>query len=76
VQSFNKQVGPENSLRGGVYREYEGVWPGDKLPTYYVVSARQVEEGFVSLTVVTDRSDFEKNRALYVRIMESGKVAP
>ena len=76
VQSFYEQVGPETNVGGGVYREYEGVWPNEKKPTYYVVSARQVDGDFVSLTVVTDRADFEKNRAFYGRIMESGKVSP
>lgn len=68
--------GSEQKLVGGVFREYEGTWPGEKFPTYYVISARQVAGGFVSLTVVTDRADFKKNQAMYLQIMQSAKIGP
>jgi hypothetical protein len=76
VPAFNKQVGQEKAIAGGFLREYEGVWPGDKELSYYAVSARESGSGFVSMSIVTDREDFEKNRATYLRILESGRAAP
>lgn len=74
VEQFYKAQGAEQSFAGGVFREYEGTWPGEKTPTYYVVSARKISGGFVSLTVVTDRADFQRNKNMYVRIMESSRL--
>ncbi|MDY6993952.1 MAG: hypothetical protein SVR94_15295 [Pseudomonadota bacterium] len=74
VESFYKSIGSEHPLRHGMYREYEGVWPGESKPTYYVVSVSEVGGAYFSITVVTDRKRFESNRDDYVKIMESAKV--
>jgi hypothetical protein len=74
VESFYEQIGSEHPLRHGVYREYEGVWPGESKPTYYVVSVSEVGGAYFSITVVTERRLFESNRDGHIKIMESAKV--
>lgn len=75
VHDFYKAVSEPHRLEKGeligIYREYEGVWPGESRPTYYVVSALAAGNIYVSLSFVTTRKDWAKNRALYERMMLS-----
>lgn len=72
------QVGQERALanEGGVVREYEGLWPGDKFVTYYVVGCKNAGEIYACLSLVTTRTDFIKNRALYEKMLSTFEIHP
>ncbi len=60
----------------GELREFEGTWPGESSPTYYVVSCLQVGDVYVSLTIVTTRNHYEKSRPQYNAMFESIRPGP
>jgi hypothetical protein len=71
VQNFYSPKTEAYKISSGIIREYEGVWPNETLPTYYVVGAVEVNKIYVSITVVTDRKDFESNKETYIKIFET-----
>lgn len=71
VEKFYKAQTEVKKLNGGLAQEYEGTWPGESKPTYYVVSAIEKGGAYFSINLVTDRADFEKNRKLYYSMIES-----
>ncbi len=62
-------------IQNGLVREYEGTWPGTKNPVYYTVAALSVGELYISMTFVTNRSDFTRNKKMYIEILESVKAS-
>ncbi len=72
------QVGQERPLAGdgGVVREYEGTWPGDKFVTYYVVACKSAGEIYACLSLVTSKVDFNANRAFYERMLSTFEIHP
>ena len=73
-----KQVGNERPLtnEGGVVREYEGIWPGDKFVTYYVVACLNAVETYATVAIVTTKKDWGKNRVLYEKMLSTFEVYP
>jgi hypothetical protein len=70
------QVGDETHYTANglniIRREYEGTFPGNCRPSYYVVNCIELVGGiFVSLTITTARKEFTKNRKLYEDIIAS-----
>jgi hypothetical protein len=58
-------------------REYEGIWPGNRSTTLYLVACVQLTERvFVSLTITTTPKEFKKNRKIYEDIVNSIQVSP
>ena len=80
VDDFYKQVSELRSIRAthvsGKLREFEGIWPGENSPTYFVVACLQTGNVYVSLNIVTNREHYEPNRALYDAIFESIRPGP
>jgi hypothetical protein len=57
-------------------REYEGIWPGNRNVTLYLVASVQLtESNFVSLTITTTPKEFKKNRKIYEDIVNSLQVS-
>lgn len=54
--------------------EFEGTYPNETEPTYYVVSAIETGRMFISLTFVTERAHFQTHRDLYMAIISSVKA--
>ncbi|UCV16429.1 hypothetical protein [Quatrionicoccus australiensis] len=54
-----------------IYREFEGVWPGETKPTFYVVACANLGKAYASITFTTDRQDFLANQNRYVQILRS-----
>lgn len=75
VETFYKEQTGTTKISGGFAKEYEGVWPGETTPTYYVVSAVEKENAYFSLNLVTNRTDFEKNKSIYYKMFESVSMA-
>lgn len=73
VRKLYKPTTQVYKIRNGVVREYEGTWPGAKNPTYYTVAALSVGKLYISMTFVTNRSDFTRNKKMYIQILESVK---
>lgn len=75
VDSFYKPVSELQTFEAvqafGKLQEFEGVWPGESEPTYYVVLALQVGDIYLSLSVVTEREHYEANRSQYNAIFTS-----
>ncbi len=72
IDDVFKAVAPEQFLPQVFYREYEGLLSDqDTIPTYYVVSGIETENGFFSLTIVTTRDEFVKNTIRYTHVMSS-----
>ena len=60
------------SVKGsGVFREFEGIWPGESKPTYYVVACLDIGKVFVSITFTTDRQFFNEYRAQCIQMLQS-----
>ena len=74
VQEHCKPVTDTYKIKNGVLREYEGIWPGETKPTYYAVAAVEKGNAYISITVVTDRNEFTKNKKMYINIFETVKV--
>lgn len=72
------QVGQERPLAsdGGVVREYEGVWPGDKFVTYYVVACKSAGEIYACLSLVTTKADYNANRTFYEKMLSTFEIHP
>jgi hypothetical protein len=79
VHDFYVQTSDEKKLSLGsrniVMREYEGVWPGETKPTYYVVYCVETEGVYISLAIVTTREEFALNRKSYEDIIASVKIS-
>lgn len=77
IDEWYKPVGKKSTVSSAkvetVFREFEGVWPGESKPTYYVVSCLKLGKVFASITFTTDRQEFERNREKYVQILRSVK---
>lgn len=73
-----KQIGEERYLEsnGSVVREYQGVWPGEKHVTHYVVACKSTEEIYACIALVTTKVDYSKNRAFYEKILSTFKIQP
>ena len=75
VQDFYSQIGVEVRTASGsierIVRQYEGTWPGETQPTFYVVACIQLPGVYVSLGITTTRAEFERNRKLYEDIIQS-----
>lgn len=72
------QVGEERLLAadGGVVREYQGVWPGDKSVTYYVVACKSAGETYACLSLVTTKQDYNANRIFNEKILSTFEIHP
>ena len=72
------QVGQERPLAsdGGVIREYDGVWPGDKFATYYVVACKSAEDIYACLSLVTTKTDYNANRVFYEKMLSTFEIHP
>ena len=55
----------------GKLQEFEGIWPDESEPTYYVVLALQVGDIYLSLSVITEREYYEAHRDQYLAIFAS-----
>ncbi len=55
----------------GVFREYEGVWPGDTFITYNAVAFRNVGRNYACVQLVTSKSDYIKNRSFYEKLLST-----
>ena len=75
VQDFYAQIGDERSYAAGgrsiIVREFEGTWPGESQPTYYVVACIETQGIYASLGFVTTRAEFAAHRKLYDDIIAS-----
>jgi hypothetical protein len=73
-----EQVGEERPLtaEGGVVREYQGVWPGDKFVTYYVVACKSAEEIYACISLVTTKTDYAANRVFYEKMLSTFEIHP
>lgn len=73
-----KQVGLERPLAtdGGVILEYEGVWPGEKFTTYYVIACKNSGVMYVCLSMVTAKTDYSANRVQYEAILSTLEIHP
>jgi hypothetical protein len=71
-----QQVGKERPLapNSGVVREYEGVWPGEKELTYYVVACNSAGDAYAAVALVTSKADFIKNRVFYEKMLSTFTV--
>jgi hypothetical protein len=76
---FYSQTGDESRLRVNghdfIIREYEGTWPEETEPTYYVLACGELDRAYVSLTVTTSPEDFQRNEKLYLEIITSTESA-
>ncbi len=72
------QVGKERPLAtdGGVVREYQGVWPGEKTVTYYVVACKNAGEIYACLSLVADKTDYKANRVFYEKMLSTFEIHP
>lgn len=61
----------EAAQASGRIQEFEGTWPGDSRPTYYVVACLQTGDVFVSIGIVTTRQHFEAHRSRYREMLRS-----
>jgi hypothetical protein len=63
---FYSQKGDESHLQATghdfIIREYQGTWPDETEPTYYVVACGELDRAYVSLTVTTSPEDFQKKQ--------------
>ena len=75
VEEFYKQVDAVTKIKNGFVAEYEGTWPGESKPTYYVVAATSDEGAFFSVNIVSSREEMQSSRELYYRILESVRLA-
>ncbi len=68
-----KQVGEDRSFENssGIFREYEGVWPGDTFETYNVVAYRNVGNIYACVQLVTSKNDYIKNRSFYEKMLST-----
>jgi hypothetical protein len=75
VEDFYRAIsGPrvfQAAQASGKIQEFEGTWPGESRPTYYVVSCLQTGNAYVSLNIVTTRQHYAANRAQYDAMLES-----
>lgn len=73
-----KQVGQERSLGndGGVIREYEGGWPGDKFITYYIVACKSAGDIYACISLVTTKEDYNSHRVFYAQMFSSFAIHP
>ena len=75
IHEWYKAVGPVKTFKAenvnAIYREFEGTWPGESKPTYYVVACLSLGNAYASITFTTDRQDFTANQARYVQILHS-----
>jgi hypothetical protein len=75
VQEFYAQVGDERRFTTNgldiIWREYEGTWPGESRPTYYIVTCAGTQTTYLSLSITTTRAEFTRNRKLYEDIIAS-----
>ena len=56
-------------------REFQGVWPGEQQPTYYIVACAHVGATFLSLGIVTTQSYRTDNKDVMDDILKSITVA-
>jgi hypothetical protein len=55
-----------------IVREYEGIWPGNRKPSSYLVACIQLTATvFVSLTITTRPKELKRNRKSYNDIIHS-----
>ncbi len=74
VQEFYSIIDEENIIHGDltvVTREYEGIWPDESEPTYYVVNCIETKNQFISLSITTSREVFNSKREQYESIILS-----
>ena len=80
VEDFYRPVSePKNFEAAHVFgklQEFEGTWPGEKQPTYYVVSCLQTGDVYVSLNIVTTRQHYAVNREQYEAMLGSIRPGP
>jgi len=74
-------IGEEQRRRSNgfeiLWREYEGIWPGNRSATLYLVECVQLTESvFVSLTITTTPKELKKNRKIYEDIVNSIQASP
>jgi len=74
VQEFYSIIDEKNLKQGHltvVTREYEGIWPDESEPTYYVVNCIETKNLLISLSITTSREVFNLNREQYENIVLS-----
>lgn len=75
VEDVYKPVSERQPFEGphvsGMVQDFEGTFPGESVPTYYVVLALQAGNLFLSMNIVTEREYFTANRGLYETILRS-----
>ncbi|PUA29004.1 MAG: hypothetical protein B0W54_11485 [Cellvibrio sp. 79] len=75
VEHFYKPVSDlqafESAHAVGNIQEFEGVFPDESEPTYYVVLALQVGDIYLSLSIVTEREHYEAHRSQYNAMLAS-----
>ncbi len=80
VEHFYKPVSEiqlfEYQHASGKLQEFEGIWPDESEPTYYVVSCIETGNVFVSLTFVTTRDHYSSYHKQYDAILESTQPCP
>jgi len=64
------------AIDGGVLREYQGVWPGDKFVTYYVIACKSAGEIYACLSLVTTKTDYNANRVFYEKMLSTFEIHP
>ncbi len=58
----------------GAIFEFEGTWPGEVEPTYYVVCCIALGDLLVTVGVVTDREYYEVNRIEFEDLLKSTRL--
>lgn len=74
LQPVQDDVRHQSAHATAVEMRYEGVWPGETAPTYYVVWAIELKPLFISLTYVGTRQHYESHHDEYVRLFESLQI--
>lgn len=57
-----------------VESKYEGVWPGESKPTFYVVWSIKLAPYFITVTYTTTREKYAMIEPLAIKLVESLKI--
>jgi hypothetical protein len=80
VAEFYSQIGNDLQLHEKgkelIIREFEGTWPDETEPTYYVVACIELDSAYVSLAVTTTPQEFRSNKKMYMEILTSVEPLP
>ena len=80
IEDFYRPVSEPQTFEAahasGKLQEFEGTWPGESQPTYYVVSCLQTGDVYVSLNIVTTHQHYAANRDQYRTMLGSIRPGP